>query len=210
MTNQQYTEKDMEEQIKALPPVIRDYVGSDHFKDVMRAVTKTFELHIDKAGALYDETVLILIGLEKGEDFVRNLHSKLDVDENTAVSIAATINQEIFEPLRQEVLNPHTEADDEEEESVLDQHTPSAPPVNIPIRSKGEEIKKDSVAESVKPAEMQESTVAPSSEVDNRMTESTHIPRTEEAEDETKEEDQKKEAPSYGGADPYREPIDEN
>ncbi|SRR3989338_686629 len=96
-----YTSQQLREYYKKLPADIKEVVGSSELSEKIIQLGETHHLHIDKVGQLSDEVGLTLLGLTKPDDFVKNIATRLKIDQPTAEAITAEINQAIFLPIRE-------------------------------------------------------------------------------------------------------------
>jgi hypothetical protein len=55
---------------------------------------------IDQQGELVDHIGLVMLGLARSSDFVRDISSRLGIDNDTAKEIAGDVNREIFDSIR--------------------------------------------------------------------------------------------------------------
>lgn len=63
-----------------------------------------FGLHIDQLGELDAEILDVFNGYSKSKDFVDHIQNRLEIDHKTATDIAVDVNKEIFESLRQNMI----------------------------------------------------------------------------------------------------------
>lgn len=89
------------EQFQKLPPELRKAVTANDLRTKLTALTLKYRLHIDKAGILENEVVLVLMGMEDPEAFVTNVRRELGVSDEDARSLARDVNDQIFHPIRE-------------------------------------------------------------------------------------------------------------
>jgi hypothetical protein len=118
--NPEELEKQIEERIKTLPPVLQDAIASADIEQHMRTLSSQYKLHLDQWDILENEVMMTLIGLQPTQDLAQNIAREVGVDATLAHSIAADISRIVFDPVRKEL------------ESLIEQGTQSAttPPVN--------------------------------------------------------------------------------
>ena len=60
-----------------LPPEdVRTAITSVDLRNKLRSVAEKHRLHVDQAGALENETMLVMLGLEHPRDYIQNLERK--------------------------------------------------------------------------------------------------------------------------------------
>jgi hypothetical protein len=91
------------ERLALLPPVVQQAIQSADLEKHLRALADTHKLHIDQWELLQNEVKLALLGFEDAAKLPENLESVVGVDHETAQSLAQAINDEVFEPIREEL-----------------------------------------------------------------------------------------------------------
>lgn len=69
----------------------------------IQEISKKYGVRLDQESVLFDKITHILLGLEKGSDFVRALVSDVGLNEKTAKLVANEINTSIFERVKNEM-----------------------------------------------------------------------------------------------------------
>ena len=87
-------------QLAKLPPEMREAIANSKWQEELRRIAEQFKLHIDQAGDLETETMLILIGIASPAEFVKNLQNALIIKEDLADQIALAVNDSIFLRIR--------------------------------------------------------------------------------------------------------------
>ena len=105
----------LRERAKKIPKEVQEAIVSVDRRRRLANIAKNYQLHIDQAGVLDNETVLVMLGLESPDDFVGNITRELGISPAQAQLIANEVNQDIFLPIR-ESLKQMLEKDAEEEE----------------------------------------------------------------------------------------------
>lgn len=107
-------DKAFAERLALLPPVVQQAIQSADLEKHLRALADGHKLHIDQWELLQNEVKLALLGFEDAEKLPENLESVVGVEHENAQSLAAAINDEIFEPIREELERAltHPEAKD--------------------------------------------------------------------------------------------------
>lgn len=96
-------EKAFAERLALLPPVVQQAIQSANLEKHLRALADSHKLHIDQWELLENEVKLALLGFEDAEKLPENLRDVVGVDAQTAAELATAINDEIFEPIREEL-----------------------------------------------------------------------------------------------------------
>ena len=185
-------EQIIKEQLVKLPEDVRKAISSVDLRDKVKKISEKHHLHIDQAGILETETVLVMLGLESTDNYRGNLKKELQISDTSAQAITFDVNKEIFMPIRESLKKIS-----QEPASEVIKGTPKAIH-HLPL-TESEEIKKQiKEQQAVKPTVVPppnlptqpDSTAGESSRQTGVQVEST--------------DEQKK--PSH--VDPYREPIE--
>lgn len=107
-------EKAFSERLAQLPPVVQQAIQSADLEKHLRALADSHKLHLDQWELLQNEVKLALLGFEDADMLPENLENEVGVDTATAADLSKAINDEIFEPIRQELERAlvHPEAKD--------------------------------------------------------------------------------------------------
>lgn len=90
-----------------LPEDIQKAYFSSATSDAIFEVGKKHGLVIEKMGELADETGLVMLGMTKPNEFIKNLEHRLEVEAIKAKEIAEDINQKVFSPIRESLKKIH-------------------------------------------------------------------------------------------------------
>jgi hypothetical protein len=102
-----YTPEQLREIYLKLPEDLKDAIFSVDSAEIIQAISKKYNLAIDKTGELADETGLVMLGLSHPKDFISNLSRRLQADKETAEKIAGEINSQIFVKVRESLKKIH-------------------------------------------------------------------------------------------------------
>lgn len=91
----------IKERYAILPEDIKTAIKSLPLMAIMQEIASQNSLHIDQAGDLYNETLLVLLGVEGVGRFEKNLRDHLNIESSVSTRIAATINTRVFLTVRQ-------------------------------------------------------------------------------------------------------------
>lgn len=86
-----------------LPKVIQDAITGAEVTQHLRDLSQEHKLHLDQWQILENVVVTTLMGLEEAENLKENILEKVDVDEETANTLARDIALNVFEPIRKEL-----------------------------------------------------------------------------------------------------------
>lgn len=94
---------EIKERFEKLPEVVKSAITSADIEKRLRALADTHKLHVDQWQTLETEVMLTLLGIEKVEEIEHNIGKELGVTSDMAHALAASINQIVFEPIREEL-----------------------------------------------------------------------------------------------------------
>jgi len=109
------TQEAIKKQLAKLPKDLRDAVVAADLPDKFKTIANKHKLRIDQGGALENETMFVMLGLEHPDDYTSNLKREADISQEEAESIAEEINRMIFLPIRASLKKLHEDAKEEEE-----------------------------------------------------------------------------------------------
>jgi hypothetical protein len=100
-------EESLKQVMQTLPPVIRNYIAQGTYTPVAISLANKYKLRIDQSGVLDREIMLLLMGVENPDEFVKALAEEAKLDGPTVDNIVQDVNAQIFLPLRkaEEVSN---------------------------------------------------------------------------------------------------------
>lgn len=104
-----------EERFALLPHTVQDAIKSTDLEKRLRALADTHKLHLDQWEMLENEVKLALYGFEDAGSLPQNLESQVGVSAEEAAALATSINEIVFEPIREQLERDlsHPEAKDE-------------------------------------------------------------------------------------------------
>lgn len=91
----------LKEQFDTLPTSVQKAITSIDLSAILQQIVKDNKLMIDQAGGLDTETVLVLFGLEPGENFTNNLMKNLGLSSIQASVVTHDVNELIFKKVRE-------------------------------------------------------------------------------------------------------------
>ena len=96
-----YSEQILKARFEQLPEDIRKAIIATKWEYKLGQISDKHNLHIDQAGHLGEETVIVMFGLEHPENLVANIVRHVEVSEEKAEAIAEDLNREIFLKVRE-------------------------------------------------------------------------------------------------------------
>lgn len=190
------------EQFKNLPKKLKDTLFSEDTTEAVFAIGKENNLTVYQMGELADETGLIILGITRPEDYAKNVAQKLGTDPTATNKIVQSINQKIFDPIREDLRALHRVETSPQPPSFVRRGAEEIS--NIPMTSKNIEtrIKKEETIpkppiESIKPITPNPKETPPPANLPTIIQPIEKIAPPS------------PKPPSYETRDPYREPLDE-
>jgi hypothetical protein len=116
---QEFTTEQIQERFEKLPPEIRQAISSDEVLERMRSIGRKHNLMIDQIGDLVNQICLVMLGLAKSSNFVRDTSALLSIDNEKAKAIATDINSEIFNGIKSSMRALEEKADEEAPPSTI-------------------------------------------------------------------------------------------
>jgi hypothetical protein len=102
-----YTEEQIRNKFESLPKDVRAAMESTDIDSRVTELAKKYRLHIDKAEELSDETGLVMLGLTRPENYLKNIRRRLELPEDVAHLLVADVNEQIFKPIRESLKSIH-------------------------------------------------------------------------------------------------------
>lgn len=96
-----YTKEQKIKIFESLPQELKDAIMSVETSEKLRAVTGKNSLMLDQATELGDEVGLLMLGITKQKDFLKNIEKRLEINEEKALAIAKDVNTEILDSIRE-------------------------------------------------------------------------------------------------------------
>lgn len=102
-----YTQAQLKKIYSTLPEDLKNAMFSVETSDIIQSISKKHSLHIDQMGELAAETGLVLLGLTRPENYIKNLGNRLNIDLKQAREIAMQVNIEIFSKVKESLKKIH-------------------------------------------------------------------------------------------------------
>lgn len=102
-----YSKEELKKIYSTLPEDLKNAMFSVETSDIIQSISKKHNLHIDQMGELAAETGLVLLGLTRPENYIKNLGNRLNIDLKQAREIAMEVNIEIFSKVKESLKKIH-------------------------------------------------------------------------------------------------------
>lgn len=124
----EYTKEQLKEKFEKLPADIKKVLLTDDIGVKAQLIGRDIGITPEQSLDTEDEAIAVLMGTSHPKDFIRNIQSKIGVDQEKAKAIAEKVNDEIFQPVRESLKVVHN-IKDEEAPAVPSAPKPPTPPV---------------------------------------------------------------------------------
>lgn len=104
---QEYTKEQLLTKFNSLPQELKQAIAGVKTSEIIQNISKKHHLQIDQMGELAAETGLVLLGLTKPEDYIKNLNNRLKINLKDARDIALEVNIEIFSKVKESLKKLH-------------------------------------------------------------------------------------------------------
>jgi hypothetical protein len=101
----QETQDIIKERFQILPDDVKKAVSDADLPAKIENIAKKNGLLIDQSGGLLTEVYLVMLGMDKSENFSSNVAKNLGISLNLATAIAGDVNREIFLPIRESLMD---------------------------------------------------------------------------------------------------------
>ena len=91
----------IEKRLAELPEDVRNAITDSNLDLHIQDIGRKYTLHIDQMGILQDETMLIMLGFSKPEEFAETLARDLGIKNSVAAAITEDVSHTVFEPIRE-------------------------------------------------------------------------------------------------------------
>lgn len=103
----EYTQQQLKEKFDSLPNDIRQALLSEDPGLIIQLIGQDAGITPEQALDIEDEVTAVLMGTSHPKDFIANIQSKIDVDQEKARAIAEKVNEEIFQPVKESLNVVH-------------------------------------------------------------------------------------------------------
>src|SRR3990167_9470913 len=116
-------DKLIEEQIRKLSPNLQRAINDVPWKALVQEIGKINALDTEQIASLEQETMFIIYAFESPKDYIANIMREVGISEDTALNIAESVADKIFNPILQK---------SEESEKTIKTESPAPAPVSVP------------------------------------------------------------------------------
>ncbi len=109
--------KIIEPYLKNLPEEIKEAILNNDIGSKLNAITKKHGLHIDQAASLEMETVMVMVGMVRSDEYIDNLMEELRISREKVAEIVTDVNTMIFADIKNSLqkMNEQIKKEDAEE-----------------------------------------------------------------------------------------------
>ncbi len=98
--NEPTLDESLAQVMQTLPPVIRKYLAEERYTPIARELMAKYQLRLDQGGILEREIMLLLMGIETPDEFMKALGNEAHLSADTVKRVTNDVNEMIFIPLR--------------------------------------------------------------------------------------------------------------
>ena len=106
--------------LKNLPEEFQKAITSPKVYENLIEIGKEFNLHIDQIGELDSETRLLMLGITKPNDYIKNIENRLEISKSDAEKIASEAKEKILLSVRHFMQDNNSE-EPISKEQILDE-----------------------------------------------------------------------------------------
>jgi len=100
MTRTTHTSEETQQRLASLPEDVRNVVYGTDMDTIIRQIGLKHNLHIDQMGLLEAETIEVMLGFTKPNDFTSSVMESLEIDQQKAGVIVRDVNDMLFLKIR--------------------------------------------------------------------------------------------------------------
>lgn len=93
----------LRDRFQSLPPAVQNAITGANLSKHLELLAKTHKLHLDQWQTLENEVIMTLLGLQTQTELEKNIEKEVGVDAPLARTLAESIAQEVFAPIRSEL-----------------------------------------------------------------------------------------------------------
>jgi len=110
----------IKERYSSLSPEVKKAISDVNLPGRIGDVAGKNGLHVDQSGGLLTEVYLVMLGMEKSDNFSQNVSKNLGITYAAAEAVARDISEQIFVPIRKSLVEM-SDANKELEEKVTEE-----------------------------------------------------------------------------------------
>lgn len=100
-------EEEFDKIYDALPEDVKEAMTAVNTVNILTAMKSKYNLHIDQLGELSGEVGLLMVGAVRPQEFIGKIEASLHIPRETAKLIATEVNEKIFRPVRESLMQIH-------------------------------------------------------------------------------------------------------
>lgn len=108
------------EKFNSLPVDMQEAISSDQVSQHLETLGLKYKLRVDRMGDMIDEVGLVMLGFKKSSAFIDSLVHRLDIDRETAESLAIDIDNDVFRKIRESLREVQFAKDNPDEIVALE------------------------------------------------------------------------------------------
>jgi len=116
----QVTKEQVSEKFESLPDDIKRAITDDSVSENLKQLGFKYKLRVDKIGDLIDEVGMVMLGFKKTGDFINALSRRLELDRETAESLAIDVDNEVFKKIRESLRSVQFDPGERKTKPVAD------------------------------------------------------------------------------------------
>lgn len=101
-------EGELKTRFDLLPTELQEVITSSDYQTKLFEIAKKYKLTYDKLGQLELETTMVLLGMTPPDEFKLDISEQLKVDDATINNIVKDLNDQIFTPIRQQLMGVYS------------------------------------------------------------------------------------------------------
>lgn len=101
------TNEQIDTLLENLPDDVKEAVYSVETSRIILDIEKKYNLHVDQAGELANEALLLTVGATPPQKFIENIRVRMKIPPDVAKQIGAEVNEKIFRPIRKSLMQIH-------------------------------------------------------------------------------------------------------
>lgn len=106
-------EQIIQQHIDNLPAHIRRAIKEFDWSEIVLDIAKKHHLGIDEADIFHDQTLLVMLNIEKANNYAMNLVNTLDISQEEAENMVIDANERIFTELQKRAFSSKETSDKE-------------------------------------------------------------------------------------------------
>ncbi len=115
-----YTDEEFDKEFNALPEDVREAMTAVNTVNIMVEIKTKYNLHVDQLKELSTETGMLMLGATHPQEFIGKIEAALHIPNENAKQIAAEINEKIFRPVRESLMQIHEMGEEKSIQPIIE------------------------------------------------------------------------------------------